>query len=427
MVLFETGRSATVSKPRRPVPGAARTSFNRRVTALADAASVGTGRRWAMLAASTGAQAATAVLVHGPAFLIPALHEQLGLSLAEAGLVAAAPMVGTMLALVPWGVVTDRRGEREVLLAGLTGGAVLGSLAALSGSVLLLALGLGLAGLAGASSNVASGRVVVGWFPAGRRGLAMGIRQMAQPVGVGVAAATMAVVADRHGPYAAVWVPVGVCALAAVLVALVVLDPPRPATGPTAAPNPYRADRYLHRIHGVSVLLVVPQFVVWTFALVWLVQDRGWSAAAAGALVALAQVAGALGRIGAGQLSDVVASRMRPLRWVTIAAAATMALLGATAGLDTPVAVPLLVLATVVTVADNGLAFTAVAERAGPFWSGRALGVQNTAQFLAAAAVPPLAGLAVTGLGYPATFALAAVFPIAALALVPVRDERELS
>ena len=80
-----------------------------------------------------------------------------------------------------------------------------------------------------------------------------------------------------------------------------------------------------------------------------------------------------------------------------------------------------MVLATVVTVADNGLAFTAVAERAGPFWSGRALGVQNTAQFLAAAAVPPLAGLTVTGLGYPATFALAAVFPLAALALVPVQ------
>ncbi len=380
-----------------------------------------------MLAASTLGQAASAVMVHGPAFLIPALHDQLGLSLARAGLVAAAPMVGTMLALVPWGIVTDRRGERLVLLVGLLGAAAAGTLAALSGSVVLLALGLGLAGLAAASTNVASGRVVVGWFPAGRRGLAMGIRQMAQPVGVGVAAATMAVAADRHGPWAAVWIPVVACALAAGLAALVVIDPPRPATGPTAAPNPYRADRYLPRIHGVSVLLVVPQFVVWTFALVWLVQDRDWSPAAAGALVAGAQVAGALGRIGAGQLSDVVASRMRPLRWVTIAAAATMVLLGATAGLEAPVAIPLVVVATMVTVADNGLAFTAVAERAGPFWSGRALGVQNTAQFLTAALVPPVAGLSVGWLGYPATFALAAVFPVAALALVPVREERALS
>lgn len=384
-------------------------------------------RRWAMLAASTLAQAATAVMVHGPAFLIPALHEREGLGLAGAGLVAAAPMAGVMVALVPWGVVTDRRGERVVLLAGLVGAALLGALAAMSGSTVLLALCLGLAGLFAASSNVASGRVVVGWFPAGRRGLAMGIRQMAQPVGVGVAAATMAVAADRSGPYAAVWVPVAACLVAAVLVAAVVVDPPRPASGPSAAPNPYRADRYLPRIHGVSMLLVVPQFVVWTFALVWLVQDRGWPPAAAGALVAGAQVAGALGRIGVGQLSDVVESRMRPLRWVTLAAAGTMLILGATAGLDTPVAVPLVVVATVVTVADNGLAFTAVAERAGPFWSGRALGVQNTVQFLTAAAVPPLAGLTVAALGYPATFALAAAFPLAALALVPVAAERELA
>ena len=59
------------------------------------------------------------------------------------------------------------------------------------------------------------------------------------------------VVAEHHGPYVAVWIPVAACAGAAVFVALVVVDPPRPASGPTAAPNPYRAERYLHRIHGV--------------------------------------------------------------------------------------------------------------------------------------------------------------------------------
>jgi predicted MFS family arabinose efflux permease len=211
--------------------------------------------------------------------------------------------------------------------------------------------------------------------------------------------------------------------VAAVAVALVVLDPPRP-TGTTEAPNPYRADRFLPRVHAVSVLLVVPQFVVWSFALVWLVQDRGWSPAAAGVVVAAAQVAGIAGRIGAGQLSDVVGSRMRPLRWVTWAALATMLALGAAAGLDWGVAIPLVVVATMVTVADNGLAFTAVAERAGPFWSGRALGLQNTAQYLTASAVPPLAALAVTHGSYALTFALAAAFPLVALVLVPVRDER---
>lgn len=379
-----------------------------------------------MLAASTLAQAATAVMVHGPAFLIPALHDQEGLSLARAGLVAAAPTVGVMLTLVLWGAVTDRRGERFVLLAGLGATAAAGLASATTGGVALLAVTLFLAGAAAASTNAASGRVVVGWFPPERRGLAMGVRQMAQPVGVGVAAISIAVVADRAGVHAALWVPTLACAVAAVVVALVVTDPPRPGARSGRVANPYRQDSYLARIHGVSVLLVVPQFLVWTFALVWLVQARGWEPAAAGTVVAVAQVAGALGRIAAGHLSDVVSSRMRPLRWVALAAAATMALLGLAATLDLAVAVLLMVVATVVTVADNGLAFTAVAERAGPFWSGRALGVQNTAQFLAASAVPPVAGVVVDRFGYAAAFALGALFPLLAAPLTPVREEDAL-
>ena len=386
---------------------------------------ISTTRRWSMLAASTLAQAATAVMVHGPAFLIPVLHGRGGLSLAEAGLVAAAPTVGVMLTLVGWGMVSDRRGERFALLAGLAATTVAGAAAALVGGALALAAFLFLAGASAASTNAASGRVVVGWFPPERRGLAMGIRQMAQPVGVGVAAVTIAVVADDYGVHAALWVPTIACGLAAVVVALVVLDPPRPDARAGSAPSPYRRDRFLVRIHAVSVLLVVPQFLVWTFALVWLVQDRDWSPAAAGSLVAAAQVGGAVGRIAAGHLSDRVGSRLRPLRWVAVAAAAVMGLLGLAAGLGWAVAVGLMVVATVLTVADNGLAFTAVAERAGPFWSGRALGIQNTAQFLTASAVPPLAGLAITHAGYAAVFAVGALFPVLAAPLVPVHDERE--
>ena len=383
-----------------------------------------------MLAASTLAQACAAVMMHGPAFLIPALHTREGLTLAQAGLVAAAPTVGVMAALVLWGAVTDAYGERVVLVSGLVGTAALGLGAVLVDDLVLFALLIGLAGASAASANSASGRVVVGWFPPERRGLAMGVRQMAQPVGVGIAAISIATVAQGHGIHAAIAVPTVAAAIAALVVALVVQDPPRPPRPAGAArgqDNPYRGDRYLVRIHAVSVLLVVPQFVVWTFALVWLVQDRTWPTAAAGAVVAVAQIFGAFGRIAAGQLSDVVASRMHPLRGVAVAAAAVMVLLGITAGAGWWLAVPLMVLATVLTVADNGLAFTAVAERAGPFWSGRALGIQNTAQFLTSSLVPPLGGLAVAGVGFSWAFALAALFPVVAAPLVPVAEERSLS
>ena len=391
------------------------------------AVEVGAVRRWGMLAATTLAQAASAVAVHGPAFLIPTLVARSGLTLAEAGLVAAAPVLGTMLTLVAWGSVVDRRGERLVLVVGLAGTALASFAGVLAPGTATLSVALFLAGAAAASANAASGRVIVGWFPPERRGLAMGIRQMAQPVGVGVAAVSMAVVADAHDVTTALWVPTAAAALAVLLVAAVVLDPPRPRRRQQASDSPYRGDRYLPRVHGVSMLLVVPQFVVWTYALAWLVSERGWSPGAAGVLVALTQVAGALGRIGVGQLSDVVGSRMRPLRWVAFGAVGTMAALGITAHLGWGVAVVVLVVASTVTVADNGLAFTAVAERAGPFWSGRALGLQNTGQFLVAACVPPVAGLVATRAGYAAAFGLAAGFAAVALPLVPVHEERELT
>ena len=375
-----------------------------------------------MLGASVVAQAAAAVAINGPAFLIPALQRERGLSLAQAGTLAAASIAGVMATLIVWGLVVDRVGERRVLLLGLGGTVLAGALATLVHGLALLVLALFLAGASAASTNAASGRVVVGWFPPERRGLAMGVRQMAQPLGVALAAVSMAVTADAAGVAAALWIPPATAAIALLLVLAVVIDPPRPTATAELTANPYRASGFLARIHLVSVLLVVPQFVVWTYSLTWLVQARGWDPAAAGSLVALTHVLGALGRLGAGHLSDVVGSRVRPLRWVAVLATASMALLALTE--REGLAVVVLVVASAVTVADNGLAFTGVAERAGAYWSGRALGVQNTAQYVAAAAAAPLAGLAIGAWGYAWTFGLAALMPLVAVPLVPRRDER---
>jgi MFS family permease len=217
--------------------------------------------------------------------------------------------------------------------------------------------------------------------------------------------------------------PAIITAAAAVSCLALVIDPPRPSRSDAAEQglldNPYRGSDVLWRIHAVSGLLVVPQYLVWTFALVWLITDRHWSAESAGVMVTAAQLLGAAGRIGAGAWSDRVGSRMRPLRQVALAGSVAMAALAATDWLDSPLSVALLLAASVITVADNGLAFTAVAEISGPYWSGRALGAQNTSQFLAASVVPPVFGAVIGAFGFPAAFALAALCPVAAAPLVP--------
>lgn len=380
-------------------------------------------RRWSMLGLGVLAQAAGAVFSNAPAFLIPTLTARTGMTLPQAGLIAAAPTVGFLFTLFAWGIVVDRIGERRVLAIGLTATALAAGAAAASSSYVALGIFLLLGGMAASSANAASGRVVVGWFPAHRRGFAMGVRQMALPLGVAVAALTIPGLAATHGIGWALAVPAAICAVAALACLLFVIDPPRPGRAAAAQQglldNPYRDQAVLWRIHGVSMLLVVPQYLVWTFALVWLMTDRHWSAASAGILITLTQLLGAAGRIAAGFWSDRVGSRMGPLRQVAVAAAVAMFALAVTDWLDSPVSVALLVVASVITVADNGLAFTAVAEISGPYWSGRALGAQNTSQYLAASLVPPVFGALIAALGFPAAFALAALCPAVAVPLVP--------
>ncbi|ABS01675.1 MFS transporter [Kineococcus radiotolerans] len=380
---------------------------------------------WRMLALGVAAQAAGTLLVSTPVYLIPLLHVERGLPLAQAGALASAPTLGMVLTLVAWGALADRLGERWVIAGGLAATALLAALAAGADDLVRLGVLLGLGGAASASTNAASGRVVVGWFPRERRGLAMGLRQVSQPLGVAVAALAVPPLAASGGTRGALVPTAGVLAVLALACAAGIRNPPRPGAAQVAAAgNPYRRDRFLLRIHVVSVLLVLPQFTLTTFGLVWLTLGLGWGATAAGVVVGGAQFVGALGRIGVGVLSDRVGSRVRVLRWVAGSGVVALAALAGVGFAQWPVAVAVvLVLASTISVADNGLAFTSVAEAAGPRWSGRALGLQNTGQFVAASAVGPGVGALVTAIGYPASIALVALAPLLALPLVPRHDQ----
>jgi sugar phosphate permease len=224
----------------------------------------------------------------------------------------------------------------------------------------------------------------------------------------------------------ALWFPAGLCALAAALVLVLVVDPPRPARSADApaATSPYRGSAVLARVHLSSAMLVVPQFAVATFTLVYLVRERHWDATVAGRMIFGFQVAGAAGRVVAGVWSDRVRSRLRPMRQLAVASAGLMALIAVGAAAHLWVVVLGFALGAVVTVADNGLAYTSVAELAGREWSGRALGVQNTVQNVAAVATAPVLAAIIGESRYAVGFAVAAVFPLVAIALTPVRAER---
>ena len=380
--------------------------------------SAGAGRRWVVLIAGMIAMTAGCTFQYGLAYLIPAFRHE-GLSLEQAGILVACPTAGLLLTLVAWGAAADKWGEQLVLCAGLAGAGLVLLAGTAGHGVVALGACLALAGAAGASVYAASGRLILGWFGAHERGLAMGIRQSAQPLGVAVAALALPTIGE-HGRSAALAFLGTFCVAAAALVLVAVRDPARPARPPPQrAGSPYRTP-VLWRIHSASALLVVPQFAVATFALVFLVDTRGWAAPAAGRLLAIAQVCGAAARLGAGYWSDRTGSRMRPMR---ILALATALALAAGAVTRSSLAVAALLVAAVASVSTNGLAFTAVAEHAGSSWAGRALGIQNTGQNAFAAATPPVLAALIGGAGYGAAFGAVALFPLAAAAFIPVRVE----
>lgn len=376
-------------------------------------------RPWTMLALGMAAQGASCVFMYGLPVLIPVLRAH-GLSLGQAGMIVGAPSAGMLLTLVAWGWFADRFGERLTMSLGQgLAGVVLAAAAFADPPIAVTGLLLGVAGALGSSANSASGKVVLGWFPPERRGVAMAFRQAAQPLGIAVGALALPPVAAAYGLRGALAVLAAICLVTATCVAIFVVDPPRnAAVGPQGGRNPYRLPE-IWRIHGAAMLLVVPQFTTAAFTYDYLVAERGWHAATAGQLLAGVQIFGAVVRIACGRWSDAVGSRLRPMRQLAIVNGTAGLLAATTIGMDAWASPGLLIAALILAMAGNGFAFTAVAELAGSAWAGRALGVHNMVQNIMGALTPGVLGALIAGHGYAAGIGLAALFALVAVPLTP--------
>src|SRR3954469_24162497 len=194
-------------------------------------------RRWLILIVGLFAMIAGCAYQYGLPYLIPALRADNGLSLREAAIVISCPVAGLLVALTLWGVAADRWGERIILCTGLSVAGVALLAATATSSTTALGVCFFVAGAGGASIHAASGRLILGWFAAHERGLAMGVRQTGQPLGVGLAALTLPPLAARAGLAAGMILPAGCAPPAALLVGAFVRAPSREPAGPRTRPE----------------------------------------------------------------------------------------------------------------------------------------------------------------------------------------------
>jgi sugar phosphate permease len=366
-----------------------------------------------VLAGGTAAAAGAAVtFVTGLPVLAPSLRDEFDLSLAEVGILLAAAWVGSTLTLLPWGLAADRFGERVVLALGLGGSAVCLFAAAYASSFGLLLVLLGLAGASASSVNSASGRAVMQWFGEHERGLALGIRQTAIPLGGLVGALAVPPIAAAGGPRAGL-VFLGICSAVGGVVGVLVLRA-REGDGGVDARSIANtlSDKRLWRLCVGSGIYLYAQVAILGFTVVFLHDEHGLSESSAALVLAAAQVLAVGLRIGIGRWSDIVGTRVRPLRLIGLAVVAGLAVTGALA--RGPLA--LLVIALAITgglaMGWNGLSFAAAAELAGARRSGASIGFQQTILSAVGVAAPVLFAATVSAASWTVAFLVAAAFPL---------------
>jgi sugar phosphate permease len=375
-----------------------------------------------VLAAGTAAQASFSAITIGLAVLAPVLREEFELSLGEIGVLLSAAWMGATVTLLPWGLAADRYGERLVLAVGLAGSAAFLVGAAYAPDFGTLLGMLVLAGAAGASVNSASGRAVMYWFGAGERGLALGIRQTAIPLG-GLAAALVVPALAAAGGSKAAFLFLGALCLGGALAGLLVLRGRELVEElEVASVTATLRDGRLWRLCLGSGLYIYAQVAVIGFSVLFLHDEHGFSERHAALVIAAAQVLAVALRIWAGRWSDIIGSRVVPLRLVGLAVTASLVVAAALARGPVWLLVPALALAGGFSMAWNGLSFAAAAELAGARRSGAAIGFQQSVLSGIGVASPVLFAATVSSTAWAAAFALAAMFPLAGWqALRPLR------
>ena len=388
-----------------------------------------TSYRWVILLLATLVQAGVSMLQQAPSALGPVLTRELGLTRAQVGLLSSAIWAGMLFTMLPAGMLIDRRGERGVIVVGVTAMALLVIVASRASDFVWLFALLLLASFGASSSAPGGSKAIAGWFPRARRGAAMGIRQTGMPVGGLAAALLLPTVAVRFGWRTGLGVAAGIALLAVLAFALFYREMPadRVATKRPSLSTILR-NRSLLAATGYAFVLVGVQGCATAYLALYLHEAMGVSVVRAGAYLAALQAGGILGRIGWGIVSDRVGRRAPVMLLVgLIAVGSSLAMAFVGRDLPAPVIAGLAVLLGSSAMGWNGLHLTLVTEAVGIRSAATAMGASLTVSFMGAFLAPPLFGLAAdwTGSYRISWLALAAWAAVGTALGLLVREPRE--
>jgi MFS family permease len=353
------------------------------------------------------------------------VRDTFGVSRAMTGVAITAIMLGYTAMLFGAGAAVDGYGEQPVMVVGLLGMAAGAVGVAYAPSFPLLLAALVVLGLAYASAMPATNRAIVEAAPAGRRNLAMNVKQVGVTAGSGLAAVLVTgVAATRFGWRAGFLVVAGVAVLVAAAFALGYEG----TSGSEALALPdvrgLLDDRAYRGLVVSGFFFGAAVFTTTGAVVLHMTESVGVAAGFAGAVLAAVQVTGSTGRLLGGALADRIAGP--PVRGpalvltgqAVLSAACFLAVVAADAPLAAALAFPLLGLFILGFPGVYYATMTAIVE---DDEVGAATAGGQTSLNLGGLVAPPVFGLVVDRYGYDAGWTAVAAVAVLAAVLVWTR------
>jgi len=367
---------------------------------------------------ATAIQTLGAVVATSLAVFAPVLVADLAIGPAEIGLLVGAMNVGALPGLVLGPAIVDRFGAGRAL----SGSAVVSALA-LAVTVVVpgfaaLLVGVTVAGAAWGLAALSGGGAIIDRAPFERRGILISIRQLSLPLGGAIAGALAGFVAVVG--YRAMF---GLQAVAFLALAALALRWPMEMSIRTS--SPWRAEPPVRaiRLGVLSVAMTVGQWAFIVYLTIELTDRLGLPFELAAIVFLASQLAGCVGRVGLGLVSDRLGYPRTPLLAVSTAASAVLVLAFGLTGPTTPtwlVAAIALAAATFV-IGWNGVFIVALAEAGRLRHVNMNLGTGLTMMRIGNIVAPPLFGILLALIVPAAAWAVVAgILGLAALGFVLV-------
>lgn len=355
--------------------------------------------RWLILFIGVLAQITFAVGFAGIPVSGVIMRNDYQFTMSQLGFVLGCMGLGVAISEMIWGVLTDKLGDKIVLIIGLV---------SMGATFLIISYGfvpkagvlpnyksLGIllivAGAVGGSINSSSGRAVMSWFQDHERGFAMSIRQTAIPVGAAIGSILIPYIASVYGFGRAFFTLAVLCFIVFICVwcwmVELKISHTSTETSHAGVMSPFKRIS-VWKIALAGAALTFPQMSVLTFASIFLSDQHHLNLGTISIIASCIQLGGGCLRIITGRLTDKHKNRRKVICIIAIIAGIAGIILGLVSKQNTYVVVSLLVITGLAGNAWHGIGYTEIAVTAGVRYAGRALGMMGATVFAVSFIIP---------------------------------------